>query len=402
MPPGGEGDLHLLRKTRLFGIARRHREGTHFGPEEVRCVEAALDGVRPVQGRSHQNRKGQAALLHPDASQIGEGEDRIVGMEFFQACTFEGGPLEVGRRCLVPVKSPSLRSARKAVMPSRLAFLKHMPGAVARVRLAKSSAACVPSGFGQIGLAQIGSGQDRARQVRTRQLASAQSSLASTLEERKGALESLSSGLVTRSEEIEQSLRSVENIVDNAFGKARERAGDSAKELSGSLSSSIEKIENLLSDTEIRSASTADMLKESIKEAVDDAISRFSGATDEIRQSANDIRDELTETRSRDQEGCVRSARGDTRKHIGHAQGGCRSDQGASGPVLHCATVFACTGTPRPRRARRRPPRNSRPPRTTTKRRPGRLLRPRKLPSCLLHPPPNIDLRRRPERISGW
>ncbi|MEM9106930.1 MAG: hypothetical protein AAGC96_14845, partial [Pseudomonadota bacterium] len=129
-------------------------------------------------------------------------------------------------------------------------------------------------------------------------LSSAQSSLVSTLEERKDALEDLSSGLVTRSEEIQQTMRSVETIVDEAFGKARDRAGDSARELSGSLSSSIEKIENLLSDTEIRSASTADMLKESIREAVEDAVNRFSGATDEIRQSANAIRDELSETRT--------------------------------------------------------------------------------------------------------
>ena len=39
-------------------------------------------------------------------------------------------------------------------------------------------------------------------------------------------------------------------------------------------------------------------MKQAIREAVEDAVSRFSGATNEIRQSANEIREELNSTRS--------------------------------------------------------------------------------------------------------
>ena len=187
-------------------------------------------------------------------------------------------------------------------------------------------------------------------------LGAAQSNLASTLEERREALQALSVGLVSRSEQIETTMHSLEDIIEKAFagadelsrraatrlegglrnaaenaskllgeteGRAHSAAGlmreslreaveDADKLLSGtenraqaaagsmreSVREAVEDADKLLSGTETRAQAAAGSMRENVRQAIEDAISRFSGATDEIRQSASEIRRELDETRS--------------------------------------------------------------------------------------------------------
>lgn len=129
-------------------------------------------------------------------------------------------------------------------------------------------------------------------------LGAAQSNLASTLEERREALQELSVGLVGRSEQIRSTMRSLEDVIEKAFAGADELSKRAALRLEGGLRNAAENAGKLLGDTEDRAAAAAGLMRESVREAVEDAITRFSGATDEIRRSAAEIRRELEDTRS--------------------------------------------------------------------------------------------------------
>ena len=191
-------------------------------------------------------------------------------------------------------------------------------------------------------------------------LSAAQSNLVTTLEEREDALQALAVGLVHRSEEIENTMRSLAGLVEAAFdraesrsgqvstnlktsvqasfadiggiladtekraaemaetmksavtgaaqdvsaaveaslGKANERAEDVAGRLRASVTNSLADVDRLLGETGKRSISTASQMREALKEAVQDAVNRFAGATEEIRRTAGDIRKELSETRA--------------------------------------------------------------------------------------------------------
>ena len=100
-------------------------------------------------------------------------------------------------------------------------------------------------------------------------LNSAQSTLAATLDDRQTALETLASGLVKKSEEIERVMRSFEGVV----GKALEGA-------------------------EGRTKTSTEQMRTAISEVVESATKRFADATDEIRKTAGTIRTELDQTRA--------------------------------------------------------------------------------------------------------
>jgi len=129
-------------------------------------------------------------------------------------------------------------------------------------------------------------------------LGAAQSNLATTLEERREALQALSVGLVSRSEEIEQTMRSLENVVQNAFEKAEDLARRAAGSLETGLREAAESAGKAIEETESRAQSTASTLRASVQAAVGDAVSRFAEATEEIRRSSAEIRRELDQTRS--------------------------------------------------------------------------------------------------------
>ena len=191
-------------------------------------------------------------------------------------------------------------------------------------------------------------------------LAAAQSNLVGTLEERQEALRSLSIGLVKRSEEIENTMRGLGDMVESALERADNRAGqmtgnlrqgiqnafaDIGKvlshteqraqataetmrstllsageettraveqtlslaekrsgELAGNLrtglSSSLSDVDRLLTEAGRKSDVTAEHMRQAVRQAVEDAVGRFGGATEEIRRSAHDIRKELDITRA--------------------------------------------------------------------------------------------------------
>ncbi|MGL4487908.1 MAG: hypothetical protein ACRCU5_00495, partial [Rhizobiaceae bacterium] len=107
-------------------------------------------------------------------------------------------------------------------------------------------------------------------------LNAAQSSLSNTLEDRQEALERLSVGLVTRSEEIEKTLRAFENLVVAAFEKAESRAGTSTQ-----------------------------AMKHSLAEVVEQATTRFAEATEEMRRTASEIRVEIEAAKSEIKQGAT-------------------------------------------------------------------------------------------------
>ncbi|MCA0340715.1 MAG: hypothetical protein LCH99_13420, partial [Proteobacteria bacterium] len=190
-------------------------------------------------------------------------------------------------------------------------------------------------------------------------LAAAQSNLVSTLEERQDALRSLSVGLVQRSEEIEKTMQSLEGMVEGVFTRAEERsnliagnlrggiqtsfaevgrilgetekraeaaantlreqltkageeAGQSvegsfaraeertkevANRLRGSVGASLSDVDRLLTESGKKSEAATTVMRETLREAVEEAVGKFSGATEEIRRAAADIRKELDQTR---------------------------------------------------------------------------------------------------------
>ncbi len=97
---------------------------------------------------------------------------------------------------------------------------------------------------------------------------SAQNGLAGTLEDRHLALDKLASGLVEKSEGIEKLMQSFETVVASAFQRA-----------------------------EGQTRVSAEKMRESVSEIVEQASQKFSAATDDIRRTASEIRSELDTTR---------------------------------------------------------------------------------------------------------
>ena len=107
-------------------------------------------------------------------------------------------------------------------------------------------------------------------------IGSAQNDLAATLDGRQQALDALASGIVSKSQDIEQVMRTFEGIISKALENAEGRTR--------------------VSTEQIRSA---------IAEAVDGATKRFGEATEEIRRTAGTIRNELEQTRAEVKKGVM-------------------------------------------------------------------------------------------------
>jgi ElaB/YqjD/DUF883 family membrane-anchored ribosome-binding protein len=85
--------------------------------------------------------------------------------------------------------------------------------------------------------------------------------------------------------------------VEGAFTRAEERSKEVASRLRGSVGASLSDIDRMMTETGKKSDGAAQQIGESIRQAVEEAVGRFSGATDEIRRAANEIRRELDMTR---------------------------------------------------------------------------------------------------------
>ena len=99
-------------------------------------------------------------------------------------------------------------------------------------------------------------------------LSSAQSNLEHTLE-RQSALEDLAVGLVKKSEDLENILKSFENLVGNTLEKA-----------------------------EGQTLASTDKIRAAITDVVDSATKRFADATEEMRRTASSIKGDLDATRA--------------------------------------------------------------------------------------------------------
>ncbi|MFN3503626.1 MAG: hypothetical protein ACK4ZJ_15320, partial [Allorhizobium sp.] len=86
--------------------------------------------------------------------------------------------------------------------------------------------------------------------------------------------------------------------IDKTLTEAEKRSGELANRLRGGLAVSLNDIDHLLGEAGRKSEGAAAALRQAMQEAVSEAVSRFTGATDEIRRSAVDIRKELDLTRN--------------------------------------------------------------------------------------------------------
>ncbi len=85
--------------------------------------------------------------------------------------------------------------------------------------------------------------------------------------------------------------------IEGAFANAEERSKEVANRLRGSVASSVSDVERMLNESGKKSDGVATQLRDAVRVAIDEAIGRFSGATDDIRRSAGEIRKELDMTR---------------------------------------------------------------------------------------------------------
>jgi hypothetical protein len=109
-----------------------------------------------------------------------------------------------------------------------------------------------------------------------------------------------------RSQEAAQTLRQslteataeAGRALEGALGQAERRANEIAASLRGGITGTVSDIDRLLAETGMKSEATSQRMRDAMKSAVEEAVGRFSGATDEVRKAATDIRRELDMTRA--------------------------------------------------------------------------------------------------------
>jgi phosphoglycolate phosphatase-like HAD superfamily hydrolase len=87
-------------------------------------------------------------------------------------------------------------------------------------------------------------------------------------------------------------------LLDNAFGEAEKRANGLSERMLTSLNSSLGELDQLMDASARKSGAAANTMREALRQAVEEAVARFDGATEEIRRSATEIRKELDMTRN--------------------------------------------------------------------------------------------------------
>ncbi len=98
-------------------------------------------------------------------------------------------------------------------------------------------------------------------------LGAAQSNLASTLEERESALQTLSVGLVQRSAEIEKTMQGLGSMIETVFERAEQRSNQVTGNLRQGVQSSFADIGRILTETEKRAQEAAETMREAITRA---------------------------------------------------------------------------------------------------------------------------------------
>jgi ElaB/YqjD/DUF883 family membrane-anchored ribosome-binding protein len=137
---------------------------------------------------------------------------------------------------------------------------------------------------------------------RSRQIAEAlRSGVESSIADANKTLSQIEGRALSASEALRQAVAKAgdeaSQALEGAFGNAEERAKDAASRLRGSIGASVSDVERMLAESGKKSDGVATQLREAMRQAIDEAINRFSGATDDIRRSAGEIRKELDMTR---------------------------------------------------------------------------------------------------------
>jgi hypothetical protein len=143
----------------------------------------------------------------------------------------------------------------------------------------------------------------------TRHLSEVNRQIETTVEERRPALESLASGLRSRSEELDGMMRSFTRIISETLKTAEERATAVSRMLTENTASAtkgvIENFENLnrTAGTESRKAAEAvreanRSLIEEMTSSIGEASKRFNEAAKEMRGATRELQNDLDETRT--------------------------------------------------------------------------------------------------------
>src|SRR6185295_6270269 len=142
----------------------------------------------------------------------------------------------------------------------------------------------------------------------TRNITEVNRAVAATVEERRPALESLSSGLRSRSEELDGMMRSFTRIIGETLKTAEERATAVSRMLTentaGATKGVIENFETMNRTASAEGRKAADAVREANRQlveemasAVGEASRKFAEATHEMRSAAQELQRDLNEAR---------------------------------------------------------------------------------------------------------
>lgn len=86
--------------------------------------------------------------------------------------------------------------------------------------------------------------------------------------------------------------------IEGTMAEAQKYSDALVNRLRGGVAASLSDVDKLLGNATDKSNAAAESMRETLREAVEEAVQRFAGATDEIRRSSLDIRTELDSTRA--------------------------------------------------------------------------------------------------------
>jgi len=134
-------------------------------------------------------------------------------------------------------------------------------------------------------------GQSEALSNAASMLINAGNNLDGTLDDRHRTIEILSQGLVTKSSDIEELMRSFANLMNDTIKQAEDRATMVSAGLSTTAQQAARDVANQLD--ELRAGANVQL-----NAAVSEATDRFSAASEEMRRVAHSIQSDLQATRS--------------------------------------------------------------------------------------------------------
>ncbi|WP_411507001.1 hypothetical protein [Brucella anthropi] len=244
------------------GLAQQLEEATHAATDRLRSENAAL--VNALASRTAETIAAVQQAKTGLADNVSELIDRLAASNG-----------ELGK--LIDAATRNLTDIDGRLVDTTSSFVENTNRAA---QMFQASTGLIDSNIGTLRslsdstLSQIADIADRFEEhgkvlaSASDMINTAQNGLVSTLEDRHQALDKLASGLVEKSEGVERLMQSFEELVTSAFQRA-----------------------------EGQTRSSAEKMRESVSEIVEQAAQKFSAATDDIRRTASEIRNELNTTR---------------------------------------------------------------------------------------------------------